>query len=71
MSRQDLVITPWTSRKHYIRQRNIVCGRNDKEVEQAVRDTDKTVYGLPPLDRWADGEGKLGVGTVSKSLYQP
>ena len=69
MSCQDLVITPWTSRKHYIRQRNIVCGRNDKEVEQAVRDTDKTVYGLPPLDRWADRESKPGVETVPEGLY--
>ena len=60
---------PWTSRKYYIRQRSAVYSRDDKGVEQAVRDIDKTVYGLPPLDRWADREGKPGVGTVSKGLH--
>jgi len=59
----------WTSRKHCIGQRSAVCGGNDKGAEPLIGNPNKTLDGLLPSNRWADGKNKPGAGTVSESLY--
>jgi len=41
----------WTSRKHYIRQRSIVCSGNDKGAEPLIGNPNETLNGLPPSNR--------------------
>jgi len=58
-----------TSRKHCIEQRSVVCNRNDKGAELLIGNPNKTLNGLSPSNRWADGKDKPGVGIVSEGLY--
>jgi len=59
----------WTSRKYCIRQGSAVCSGNDEGAKPLIGNLNKTLNGLLPSNRWADGKDKLGVGTVSESLH--
>jgi len=58
-----------TLRKHCIRQRSIVCSRNDGGAKPLIRNPNKTLNSLSSSNRWADGKDKPGIGTVSEGLY--
>jgi len=61
----------WTSRKHCIGQRRVVCSGNNKKTELLIGNSNKTLDGLLPSNRWADGKNKPEAETVSESLYRP
>jgi len=58
-----------TFRKHCIRQRSVVCSRNNEGVEPLIGNPNETLDSLLPSNRWTDGKDKPGVGTVFEGLY--
>jgi len=60
----------WTSRKHCIRQRSIVCSRNNKEAKPTIGNPNKTLNSLSSTDRWANRKDQPRIGTIFEGLHR-
>ena len=59
----------WITGKHSIGSGTSICGRFDERVEQDVRNKDKVVNGISPINGWANGMYELEVGAVFEVLH--